>query len=268
MRFAGQRSCRLGHSPNGGKRRTRRHHLQRLRAERRDCLPGSSIYFILASSGRSHNILSTKPDWLIAGKLCTLSTSNGATRRSVYDVHGRSYQTATDIVNPTTGAGEHFDSFSLYDALGRPRITAYPLSDPAKNPLQLVQDYYGAGFVSTVTEREPVTLASTVHWSAPSRYNDGQIYRSTIGTLQSSRGYDTVGRVASVGVGLRARSGTRHLREAIQGIEGKALGRSKHNQIRSSRRCLKTSLDPARSLVRGVLGMVRSIPISEIRPLR
>ncbi len=132
------------------------------------------------------------------GKLCRNAVTAGAAKSLEYDQYGRLYKTVTDI-RDVASVVRSFDAYTLFDNRNRPAYTGYPQVDATTPRYAVRQTFNAAGYASQVGE---ATNPAVVHWAATSRYDDGQPYQTSIGGVGEARGYDGLGRIASIVSGL------------------------------------------------------------------
>lgn len=129
------------------------------------------------------------------GKLCRVmaiasGSGSGSTKTITYDSQARPFQVLTRINNT------EYRSYTTYDANGRPDLTGYPANESGAN-LWIKNEYTANGFLEKVRDADSNGVG-TVHWQALSRYNDGQPYEVKVGGVTVTKGYDDVGRIASI----------------------------------------------------------------------
>lgn len=133
------------------------------------------------------------------GKLCSVSTAKkdlpNTQQSTTYDALGRAVQTLTELDRSTTATADgkdglrSFISTVQFDANSRVERMGYPGGVVLRNNYKA----WGGGLQS-VTD----SAGTTTHWTATSRYLDGQLQTMTVGGLTTTKGYDAFGRIDTI----------------------------------------------------------------------
>lgn len=129
------------------------------------------------------------------GKLCGVTSGDGgvttgAAKTITYDSQARPFQVVTKISN------KDFASYTTFDANGRPDLVGYPANETGSN-LWVKNEYTTNGFLDKVRDANAANTG-TIHWQALSRFDDGQPNQVKIGNVTVTKGYDTIGRIATI----------------------------------------------------------------------
>jgi len=133
------------------------------------------------------------------GKLCAVTTAKGGSANTrelfVYDRLGRGVSTVTELDRSATSSADgkngprKFVNAVQYDANSRTKRVGYPGGVVTQNHFKA-----WSGSLNRVSDDS----GATTHWTATSRYLDGQIAQMTVGGLVTGKSYDSLGRLDTI----------------------------------------------------------------------